>query len=368
MNILAPLARSDEVAPLCDAGAHEFYFGLNPPGWEEAFGQASVHRRSVRSAGVPGLDDLRRIVRRAGGRPVFATLNAPSYPAGAVPRLVEFGRTLVEDEGVAALIVAELELLLALADAGLAPRVHVSSLATCRNPGAAAFYRDLGVARVILPRHMTLAEIDETAIPGLEWEVFALNDGCAFEEGTCSTTHAFRPYCIDDRVGRAPGRLDERYAFWKWTLDNCGSQTSRGYTLGPCGLCALPRLARAGVASLKVVGREAPLERKVASVRLASIALGLAARGATREDIRDAVVGERGAPELCEGAHLCYYPDAWTAEPVQGAQPAAAPVRDARASGAPRAGCAPPAGPPADRVDARPVAVVRRTATQGGSC
>ena len=312
MKILAPLKSADEVLPLAEAGAGEFYCGVTPPGWEAAFGQAAVHRRSARSAGVSGLDELRRIVALAGEAPVFATLNAPSYPAGAIPFLVEFGRTLVEEAGVAALIVAELELVLALGDAGLAGRVHVSSLATCRNPGAASFYRTLGVSRVILPRHMTLAEIEQTAIPGLEWEAFLLNDGCAFEEGTCSTTHAFRPYCIDDQVGHAQGRLDERYAFWKWTLNNCGCQTSRGYTLGPCGLCALPRLERAGVASLKVVGREAPLARKLGSVRLAAIALDAVRRDGSREAIRDAVVAERGARELCEGAHLCYYPDVWS--------------------------------------------------------
>lgn len=317
MKILAPLSNSGEVAALCDAGAHEFYCGTTPPGWEKAFGTAAVHRRSAKAAGVPDLDDLGRIVSIAGERPVFATLNAPAYPAGAVPFLVEFGRLLLRDFGVAALIVAEWELLLALCDEGLAPRVHVSSLATCRNPGAAAFYRDLGVARVILPRQMTLAEIAETAIPGLEFEAFVLNDGCAFEEGTCATSHALGPYCIGDRVGRAESRLGERYEFWKWTLDNCGSRTSRGYTLGPCGLCALPALAAAGVASLKVVGREAPLARKASSVQLAALALDLAMRGAAPAAIRAAVVAERGARALCDGAHLCYYPDVWAASPAE---------------------------------------------------
>jgi hypothetical protein len=119
------------------------------------------------------------------------------------------------------------------------------------------------------------------------------------------------PYCLSDRLGSKLGRLDERYEFWKWTLNNCGCQTSRGYTLGPCGLCALPRLAQIGVASLKVVGREASLARKVASVELAAVALGLSERGAAPGDIRDAVVTRRGAPELCKDAHLCYYPDVW---------------------------------------------------------
>jgi putative protease len=312
VKVLAPLRNSEEVMPLCDAGAQEFYCGLTPPGWEQAFGQASVHRRNPKSAGVPSVDDMRRIVALARPRPVFATLNAPSYPAGAVPHLVEFGRMLLNDVGVTALIVAEWELLLALCEQGLASRLHISSLASCRNPGAAAFYRGLGVTRVILPRHMTLREIEATAIPGLEWEVFVLNDGCVFEEGICATTHALGTFCLTDRLGGKFGRLDERYEFWKWTQNNCGCQTSRGYTLGPCGLCALPRLARLGVASLKVVGREASLARKVASVRLAAAALGLTEGGARPEGIRDAAVALRGAPELCKNAHLCYYPDVWS--------------------------------------------------------
>ncbi|HEX8012025.1 MAG TPA: U32 family peptidase [Casimicrobiaceae bacterium] len=320
MKVLAPLRNAEEVRPLCDAGAGEFYCGHAPPDWEERFGHASVHRRNARSAGVPSLAELSRIVSLAGPRPVFAALNAPSYPSGAVPRLVEFGRMLLHEVGVSALIVAEWELTLALCDEGLAPRLHISSLACCRNPGAAAFYRDLGVARVILPRHLTLPEIEAIASAGLECEVFALNDGCAFEEGTCATTHAFGPYCIDDRLGGTHPRLDERYEFWKWTLNNCGCQTSRGYTLGPCGLCALPRLARIGIASLKVVGREAPLARKTASVRLAAVALELATSGASPEAIRDAVVSLRGAPELCRDAHLCYYPDVWAASASLGAR------------------------------------------------
>jgi hypothetical protein len=71
-----------------------------------------------------------------------------------------------------------------------------------------------------------------------------------------------------------------------------------------------------GVASLKVVGREASLVRKKASVRLAAVALREAESGSTREGIRDAVVSLRGAPELCKGAHLCYYPDVWADGPA----------------------------------------------------
>lgn len=212
MKILAPLRSSHEVLPLAAAGAEEFYCGLTPPGWQEAFGAAWPNRRNPTAAGVSGPEEFGRIVGLAAPRPVFVALNAPSYPAGAVERLVEFGRALLA-QGAAALIVAERDLLLALCEEGLGPRVHVSSLASCRNPGAAAFYRDLGVARVILPRHVTLAEVERIAIRGLEWEVFAMNDGCVFEEGLCATTHGFTPFCLDDRVGDPA--VAERYEFWK---------------------------------------------------------------------------------------------------------------------------------------------------------
>ena len=313
MKILAPLRHPGEVAPLCEAGADEFYCGLTPAGWAERFGGAWVHRRNPSSAGVPGPAELDEIVRLAAPRPVFATLNAPAYPAGALPVLADFSRALLEEHGVSGLIVADLDLLLCLRERGFGGRLHLSSLATCVNPGAAAFFRELGVSRVILPRHLSLEEIEGIAASGVETEVFLLNDGCVFEEGLCATTHAVGPFCLADGDG-AEGmgaEVLERYALWKWTLNNCGCTLSRGYQLGPCGLCALPRFLRAGVVSLKVVGREASLARKAASVHLAHVARRLTLAGSGPEGIRAAVVGLRGAEQLCEGALLCYYPDVW---------------------------------------------------------
>lgn len=312
MKILAPLRHSDEVAPLLAAGADEFFCGLTPPGWGSRFGLAWANRRAPQSAGVPDLADLERILIQAGTLPVYVALNAPYYPPGAVDMLAEFGALLL-DKGAAGLIVADMDLLLALAEAGHAAQLHLSSLATCTNSGSARFYRDLGVRRIILPRHLTLSEIEEILIPGLEFEVFLLNDGCVFEEGLCATTHAAGAFCSMDGQGTegiSPEAL-ERYDFWKWTLNHCGCQTGNGYPLGPCGLCAIPRLQAAGIASFKVVGREASLARKEASVRIAARSLRLAQSGADPEKIRETVVELRGWPQMCDERHLCYYPDLW---------------------------------------------------------
>lgn len=316
MKLLAPLRHSSEVDPLLAAGAEEFYCGLTPPDWQQRFSQSWINRRAPASAGVADLADFRQLLTRAAGHPVYVTLNAPYYPAGAMELLRGFSHTLLE-AGAAGLIVADLDLLLTLADAGLAQKIHLSSLATCTNPASAAFFRELGVGRIILPRHLSLAEIEACRIPGLEFEVFLLNDGCVFEEGLCATTHAAGALCLNDGAaapGVSAGKL-ESYEFWKWTLNHCGCKTSRGYPVGPCGLCALPRLRQLGIHSLKVVGREASLPRKVASVSLAALALKLARAGAGPEEIRTAVIELRGGASLCRGGHLCYYPDIWDEKP-----------------------------------------------------
>ncbi len=227
--------------------------------------------------------------------------------------LAEFGSRLLRDMGISALIVADINLLLALIEAGHAAQLHLSSLATSTNVASSRFFRGLGISRIILPRHLTLDEIEHCVIDGLEFETFVINDGCVFEEGLCATTHDAGTFCLKDGDGLQdmPAGILERYAFFKWTQNNCGCNSSRGFPLGPCGLCAIPRLQAAGVRYLKVVGREASLERKYASVKLAAMARDIARNGGGAERIKEATIARRGAASLCQHARACYYPDVW---------------------------------------------------------
>jgi putative protease len=266
---------------------------------------------------------LQDMLAAAGHAPVHVALNSPHYPPGAVDMLAEFGARLLRDMGVSALIVADMDLLLALIEAGHAAQLHLSSLATSTNAASSRFFKALGVARIILPRHLTLAEIGHCVIDGMDFEAFVINDGCVFEEGLCATTHDAGTFCLADGDGlkdMPPGTL-ERYAFFKWTQNNCGCNSSRGFPLGPCGLCAIPRLQAAGVSSLKVVGREASLQRKYASVKLAALARDIAGNGGGAEEIKSATIALRGAGSLCHDARACYYPDVWN-ERASGQKPA----------------------------------------------
>jgi len=313
MKILSPLRIANEVAPLLAAGADEFYCGLVPPGWKKKFGDAWSNRRHPDAAGVPNEEALAEILAAVGSTPVHVALNSLHYPPGAVEMLAGFGTHLLQDVGVSALIVADTDLLLALLEAGHSGKLHLSSLATATNAASCGFFRDMGVARVILPRHLTLAEIERCMIEGLDYEAFLINDGCVFEEGLCATTHAAGTFCLADGDGLKcmPARVLDQYGFWKWIQNNCGCTTSRGFPLGPCGLCAIPKLQAAGVRYLKVVGREASLERKSASVKLAAVARDIGQNGGDAQSIKEAIIALRGGATLCSESRACYYPDLW---------------------------------------------------------
>ena len=192
---------SSEVGPLLDAGADEFYCGLAPARWQEKFGPAWPNRRHPQSAGVPNEQVLEEMVAAAGTAPVHVALNSPHYPAGAVEMLAEFGGHLLQDIGISALIVADMGLLMALVEAGHAGQLHLSSLATSTNAAGSRFFRSLGISRIILPRHLTLVEIEQCVTGGMDFETFIINDGCVFEEGLCATTHDAGAFCLADGDG-----------------------------------------------------------------------------------------------------------------------------------------------------------------------
>lgn len=325
MKLLAPLRSVDEAAPLIQSGAEELYCGLVPAAWVRTRGETWLNRRDPRGANLHGVDELAQVTAIAAAHdvPVFLTLNAHHYGPDDLPFVIEMAKRAA-DAGIQAMIVADVGLMLSLREAGLPAKLHVSSLGTCTNGEAAAFFHELGADRVVLPRHLSVREIAmirAASPPELELEAFLLNDGCAFEEGRCLTTHQLGPICMtpwDSEVVPLPGAPADLAEKWKanevsyrkllWNLNNCGSSnTEKGLPNGPCGLCALPALQAAGVASLKIVGREASPWRKLASVQLARAVLNRVRANDEAAAVAAKAKALRATPELCATTYMCYY-------------------------------------------------------------
>lgn len=332
MKLLAPIRALDELEMLAEAGAEELYCGIVPREWIDRYqGAAWLNRRAPRNGSLESFRELRTLTEAAWMRdlPVYVTLNAPYYTEEQVPLVVDLARRMASECGVKAFIVSDVHLLHRLSEARLGADLHVSSVAALLNVEAIRFLMDFGPTRIVLPRSVTLEEIDAitTAVRDeVEIEVFLLNDGCAFEEGFCATTHhhSVGAFCTSLSTMDASFEWQGRhysarrknwllqnlsaYREWVWYVNGngCGS-TPKGLPYGPCGLCALPQLERSGVASLKIVGREASAFKKFASVRMAADILKRVRGGHSDAKVIHRARNLRAEPHHCDSGYMCYY-------------------------------------------------------------
>jgi putative protease len=328
MKIVAPVSSIQDAEMLLHFGADELYCGVTTPEWEEHFGgKWWMNRRAPSGANLPSWEDVTTVAEMAHAQnaPIYLTLNAPFYPEESVRYLLKLTEKLVGELQIDGIIVSDIGFLMALKREELPLRIHLSSLGGCFNSRSAGFFKSLGVDRIILPRQLRLSEIDRLlreTVSGVEFEVFALNDGCFFEESFCQTTHAFGPFCLTDwQVGvrktsgsqssgdEIEGHLKELKEYL-WYQNNCGSSFQEdGLPNGPCSLCRFGHFRDWGVAAVKIVGREASFHRKMGSIQLVKALMDEVRTGGARDEIASAARALRKTPEYCDKGYMCYYRD-----------------------------------------------------------
>jgi len=330
MKIVAPISNINELEPVLSAGADEIYFGMAPKDWAGRFGLSSISRRMF--GNITEYQEMQAIIdtTHRAAKQSMLVLNAQHYTQAQALSLIQLAERF-SDSGGDAIIIADAALLLEIASLKLNARLHLSSIAACRNTESAKLFESMGANRIIFPRYMKIAEIEAMtqALPNLEFEAFVLNDGCIYEEGVCHTIHLPQQYggpiCMDNyrySYYRSDGsditpdeqnlllQNEKDYAEWAWYKFSCGFSTSKqGYTFGPCGLCAIDDFLRAGLTAIKIAGREAPLERKIKSIELVKSVRDRVERGATKSDILNYATQVRARPDLCESGYMCYYPE-----------------------------------------------------------
>lgn len=342
IRIHAPLSHPEETEVLVQAGADTLYCGVLWPAWQRRFGPAQAPgAREQRTANLAGWGELEQVVRRAhrAGAEVSLTLNAFYSAAQTEALLAELPRAL--SCGVDGLIVAEPGLLAELRRRHPGLHLTLGTYAACFNREALAFYRDLGASRVVLPRHLSLAETCALARGpagrALELEVFVLNMACKFIDGICAFQHGLNEApgageAADRarlRTARVPRRLSavKAVALNQPLSEGCyrpfavtprGGATAeraarvarffaRRDAVDACGCCFLPALAEAGVSHVKIVGRSNPLGRKLRDLRFVRRAVALLNEGDAESEQYAAKV-RRAHAEVYGGpcAEVCY--------------------------------------------------------------
>ena len=328
MRIATPVSSVDEVEMLLANGATELYCGVNTRQWAASLGaRCWMNRRDPASANLHSQKDLEAVVRQAHAKdvPVHITLNAPVYPDESLDYVVALAEKLAVDLGVDSLIVSDVNLLIRLYRKDLPVRLHLSSLGSCFNSHTVDFYRQLGVARIILPRQLKLSEIHRLVSQSrsdMEFEVFAINDGCVYEEGFCQTTHTLGPFCMTAwqpvpfrPAGDGAQAVDLTAAFnnlrrYGWYQNNCGSSyQADGLPNGPCSLCWFSHFRDWGLRAVKIVGREASFYRKMRSLQMVKAVMDEVENGADAAEIRSLARSIRSTPEYCRQGYMCYFRD-----------------------------------------------------------
>lgn len=326
MKIVAPISSLNELEMLLHFGADELYCGIRMPDWEKAFGQGWwINRRSPQLANILSMDDLLAITEKAHENKarVFITLNASFYPGEGMRYILRLSENLVNAVHIDGLIVSDLNLLMALSLEKLPVRIHLSSLGSCFNSHSVPFYRSLGVNRIILPRQLTISDIRQLirrSDPEMEFEVFAVNDGCYYEEGYCQTTHALGAFCLTEwdmaprfsqkRTVTAYELAENRkkYHQYLWFQNNCGSSFQQdGLPNGPCSLCWFGRFRDWGVAAVKIVGREASFVRKMGSLQLVKAVMDKVMEKASSSEVAAYAREIRNTPDYCDSGRMCYF-------------------------------------------------------------
>ena len=253
MKLAVPLNSQGEAWLLQEAGAVEFYCGIQTYDWENTYGNHDSISRRQGAANFSTFNELEELIAetRALNTPLFLTLNG-SYTESQLPIVLKITETF-EEIGGSGIMVTDVALLSLLKKRNSTLVRGLSLLAAVSNLSAMQFFADLGVNRVVFPRFLHYQHIKRITekFPQVEAECIVWLDKCRFIDGYCRFIHSVdcSPACFE-LLGNPPD-------------------------LPACGACGIDDLKKSGVSIFKIGGRGRSLETRLAGVRLLSKAHAL---------------------------------------------------------------------------------------------
>ena len=276
-EVLAPAGDQDALLAALSSGADAVYFGLS-----DGFNA----RARAENFALENLPETVQMIHEAGAR-AYLTLNTLIFET-ELERLESLLREVARS-GVDAIIVQDPAVALLAGAICPALEIHASTQMTISSPEGARFAESLGVTRVVVPRELSVAEIQDFASRSeLELEVFIHGALCMSWSGQCLTSRAWG--------GRSANRGQcAQSCRLPYDLIVDGEHRDLGdvrYLLSPkdlAGFRAVPGLIEAGVHTLKIEGRQKSASYVATSVHgMRQWVDALASEeGATRDDVRE---------------------------------------------------------------------------------
>ena len=316
MKILVPLSKREYIVPYISAGADELYLGFYDEKWNNYFGQYSdinrmsgFGKRANPYSFVEIIDVIKQIKDR--GKSAFVTMNANGYSQEQISYIEFYYYPLLLEAGVDGLILSDINAILSAVKFGLKP--IASTMCAIYNSDIAKIYKDIGVERMILPRDLSLNEVEHICkkILDVQFEAFFMRNGCIFSDCYCLGLH--RPECGATCTFTRYG-LNKYYHDYKDFKDYHDVDVNdylyrTAFHLDACAMCALYRLKKIGINSLKIVGRADDFDSVCRDIRLTKRNLEVVDKCNNENEYLENMTFPRNYPQKCRMGISCYYPE-----------------------------------------------------------
>lgn len=341
-KVIAPVSSVEGAMRVVDAGADELYCGVRLMG-----SKYLAYSGRPASCCISTFEELGQTVEYAHrhSATVSLTANLPFMADLITWPVRDFVKKSI-DQGVDALIVADIGTLLMIGEMGVGLPVYASSFLVVRNYESVRFLSNLGVSRVIAPPDASIGEIktlvEQCSADGIEVEAFAHGENCSNVGGNCYLLHsqrarseAYEPFDTSTVAGIAEPetqhedeslvsiskRIPCLFYFEVSEFDQKAEPKRIGNlpimdAFSFCSMCRLPDLVAAGATGYKLVGRCQPVEFQERTTRVYRELLNLVENGAIAAfNDRIATLKEESPmlARLCQQKR-CYYTPFFTTQ------------------------------------------------------
>lgn len=316
MKILVPLSKREYIYPYIRAGADEFYFGFYDETWCSAFGKyADINRMSGfgHTANPYSFDQIIPMIEmiKSEGKQAFVTLNSNGYSKKQVQFMERNYFPVLRNTDLDGVIMSDVNAIIAAQAAGLRP--VASTMCAIYNSDIARMYQKLGIQRMILPRDLSLSELETICgqLPEIQFEAFFMRNGCIFSDAFCLGLH--RPECGATCTYTRYNIHQYHHDYSSFAdfhdVDVNDYLYRTAFLLDACAICALYRLKKIGVTSLKIVGRSDDCEAVCRDIALTRQNIDIMEHAHSENEYLDAMVFPHDYPQKCRMGMSCYYPE-----------------------------------------------------------
>ena len=315
MKALVPFNHVEDFKGYKKAGAKEFYIGFWDPEWYKRFGEyADLNRLSgfKNMANCNTFEEILPIIKKvkATNLTIYVTFNSSIYSEEQLNYIQRY-MTPLREAGVDGIIVSCAELVTMAKKFNL--NAVISTIAGVYNSDIARYYENLGAKRIILPRDLSIKDIEliVNKVPNMEYEVFMMRNGCVFSDANCLGLHRREKVAICTTLGNSTCEITslKEGTTVEEDMELNHMLYHKEFHSSACGLCSIYRFVKLGITAGKIVGRAENYEDICKDIRLMCDNVEIAKTCTSEKEYLERMILPFSSTELCSRGLNCYYPE-----------------------------------------------------------